>query len=45
MGLLLYRTHLRGENNSPQSAFYTDRSTIQAIPATQRNMMGKNRKI
>ena len=25
MGLLLSRTHLHGENNSPQSAFYTDR--------------------
>ena len=24
MGLLLPRTHLLGENNSPQSAFYTD---------------------
>ena len=24
MGLLLSQTHLRGENNSPQSAFYTD---------------------
>ena len=25
MGLLLSRTHLHGENNSPQSALYTDR--------------------
>ena len=25
MGLLLSRTHLYGENNSPQSAFYTGR--------------------
>ena len=25
MGLLLSRSHLHGENNSPQSAFYTDR--------------------
>ena len=24
MGLLLSHTHLRGENNSPQSAFYND---------------------
>ena len=24
MGLLLSRTHLRGENNSLQSAYYTD---------------------
>ena len=24
MGLLLSRTHLHGENNSPQSALYTD---------------------
>ena len=26
MGLLLSRSHSHGENNSPQSAFYTDRS-------------------
>ena len=25
MGLLLSRSHLHGENNSPQFAFYTDR--------------------
>ena len=25
MGLLLSLTHLQGENNSPLSAFYTDR--------------------
>ena len=25
MALLLSRAHLQGENNSPQSAFYTDR--------------------
>ena len=24
MGLFLSRTHLHGENNSPQSAFYTN---------------------
>ena len=28
MGLLLSRTHLHGENNSPQPAFYTDRLQI-----------------
>ena len=30
MGLLLSRTHLHGENNSPQSAFYTDRFHLLA---------------
>ena len=37
MGLLLSRTHLHGENNSPQSAFYTYRilfSSIQFIHLT-----------
>ena len=29
MGLLLFRTHLLGENNSPQSAFYTDSFAIR----------------
>ena len=28
MGLLLSSSHLHGENNSPQSAFYTDRLQI-----------------
>ena len=30
MGLLLSHTHLHGENNSPQSAFYTDRFFVPA---------------
>ena len=31
MGLLLSRSHLHGENNSPQSAFYTDRYSFCAV--------------
>ena len=31
MGLLLSRSHLHGENNSPQSAFYTDRRLNQSL--------------
>ena len=29
MGLLLFRTHLHGENSSPQSVFYIDRFAIR----------------
>ena len=31
MGLLLSYTHLHGENNSLQSAFYTDRLIIMYV--------------
>ena len=31
MGLLLSRTHLHGENNSLQSAFYTDQFWYSAL--------------
>ena len=32
MGLLLSRSHLHGEDNSPQSAFYTDRLLKSNFP-------------
>ena len=32
MGLLLSRFHLHGEDNSPQSAFYTDRLLKSNFP-------------
>ena len=38
MGLLLSRTYFHGENNSPQSAFYTDRLHNWSILSTLYNM-------
>ena len=38
MGLLLSRFNSHGENNSPQSGFYTDRLTIQIPVGVKRRV-------
>ena len=45
MGLFLSRTYLHGENNSPQSAFYTDQLSritlllISIVPVNQQKLI------